>query len=70
MLLRLFEMPLIDVLLIILLLRLFFPSLFGVKSRTKGKAEKERIIIRNDASGQPQKFKKGDGEYIDYEEVK
>lgn len=70
MLLRFFETPLIDVLLIILLLRLFFPPLFGVKARTKRKAEKERIIIRNDASAQQEKFKKGAGEYIDYEEVK
>lgn len=70
MLLRLLQTPLVDVLLLILLLRLVFPALFGVKSKSKRKAEKERIIIRNEASGTQQKFKEKAGEYIDYEEVK
>ncbi|HYV92482.1 MAG TPA: hypothetical protein VE978_11880 [Chitinophagales bacterium] len=69
MLLRLLETPLLDVLLIILLLRIFFPSLFGVKRRIRQKEEKEPII-RPDSSGQQQKFKKDQGEYIDYEEIK
>ena len=67
---RLLETPLLDVLLIVLLLRVFFPSLFGVKSKSKLREEKERATIHNAPANQQQKFKKDDGEYIDYEEVK
>ena len=67
---RLLETPLIDILLIVLLLRIFFPVLFGVKSKSKLREEKERATIHNPSSSQQQKFKKDDGEYIDYEEIK
>jgi hypothetical protein len=67
---RLLETPLLDVLLIVLLMRLFFPSLFGIKSKSKLREEKERTTIHTSSSGEPQKFKKDEGEYIDYEEVK
>jgi len=67
---RLLETPLLDVLLIVLLLRVFFPSLFGVKSKSKLREEQERATKHSSSSSPQQKFKKDDGEYIDYEEVK
>ena len=70
MLTRLLETPLIDILLILLMLRLFFPSLFGVKSKRKQQAEKERIIIRDASSNSNQKPDQKEGKYIDYEEIK
>jgi hypothetical protein len=70
MLTRLLETPLIDILLILLVLRLFFPVLFGVKSKTKQQAEKERIVIRDASSGGNQKPEQKEGKYIDYEEIK
>ena len=65
----LFDSPFIDVLLIILLLRWFVPSLFRIRAPVKEKKQQEREIIRN-ANEQQQKFSKEEGEYIDYEEIK
>lgn len=69
MLARLLETPLIDVLLILLLLRIFFPSLFGVKSK-KTVAEKKQTNISYSSSREQQKHKREEGEYIDYEDLK
>ena len=69
-LLRLFETPLLDILLIILLLRFLFPSLFGIQSKAKQQAERERIVIRDAAAKQNREEQKQEGKYIDYEEIK
>jgi len=68
--LRFLETPLFDVLLLLLLVRLLFPTLFGVKSKSKARAEKERTIVHQASSARENQFKKEDGEYIDYEEIK
>jgi biopolymer transport protein ExbD len=72
MLLRLLEIPLIDIILILLAIRFVVPRLFGIKSRKKMPPEnlKDKIFSPGNSAHTPVKYPKGRGEYIDYEEIK
>jgi hypothetical protein len=68
--LRILDTPLLDVLLIVLALRLFFPSLFGIKSKAKQQVEKDRLIVRNQTASKKSNESEKQGQYIEYEEIK
>jgi hypothetical protein len=60
--------PLVDVLLLLLLVRIFFPQFFGIR-RIKRKQPEDHII--NTGRKQKQSFSdKLEGEYIEYEEIR
>jgi len=67
MILRILETPLLDVLLLILLLRIVFPSLFRRRSKPKKRIQDEQTIF---TSSRNPKSKQEEGDYIDYEEIK
>ena len=71
MLTRIFETPLIDILLILLAIRFIWPGLFGIKSKKQKEKNKQQTnFIREKQSSPASKFSKEEGEYIDYEEIK
>ncbi|MBA2406417.1 MAG: hypothetical protein H0V65_00265 [Chitinophagales bacterium] len=72
MLLRLLEIPLIDILLIVLAIRYIWPGIFGIKSRKQRAAgnSKDKIFHPENSSPISAKYSKEQGEYIDYEEIK
>jgi len=70
MLTRLFETPIIDILLILLAIRFIWPGLFGIKSKKEPKNKQETRFFREKTPSQNPKFKNEEGEYIDYEEIK
>jgi hypothetical protein len=60
--------PLIDVLLLLLLVWIFFPKFFGIR-RKKSKPPADKIV--NTGRKQKQSFsEKLEGEYIEYEEIR
>ena len=72
MILRIFDTPLIDVLLIVLAIRFIFPGLFGIKSKKQSsrKKQKDKVFVRENSTAQNSTHAKDQGEYIDYEEIK
>jgi hypothetical protein len=67
--LRIFETPLLDILIILLLIRVFFPRLFGYGKRNQSD-EKTKIFMRKKPEEKSSGNNKEDGEYIEYEEIK
>src|SRR5262249_28732870 len=71
MLTRIFETPLIDILLILLAIRFIWPGLFGIKSKKdRAKNKQQTTFFRESFSSKDPKSQKDEGEYIDYEEIK
>jgi hypothetical protein len=71
MLARIFETPLIDILLILLAIRFIWPGIFGIRSKKQpGKNKQQPNSFREKQASPPSKFSKEEGEYIDYEEIK
>jgi hypothetical protein len=69
MLFRILDTPLLDVLLLLILLRIIFPSLFRGRARAKESASNAQSVFHS-TSTENQKSKQEEGEYIDYEEIK
>lgn len=71
MLVRIFETPVIDTLLILLAIRFIWPGVFGIRSRNRNGANHRRENVVN-VPRQENHSKTSDdqGEYIDYEEIK
>lgn len=72
MILRIFDTPLIDVLLIVLAIRFIFPGLFGIKPKKQSERnrQKDKTFVRGNHTAQNPTHAKDEGEYIDYEEIK
>lgn len=66
---RLLQMPVIDVLLLLLLARIIFPSWFGARKRRNDDQEPVKAATRESSKAQ-QHVADRQGEYIDYEEIK
>jgi len=64
---RILETPLFDILVLLLLVRIFFPQIFGVRRK---ESSRENIFIRSKSKRKSSDQKKDEGEYIEYEEVK
>lgn len=67
--LRILETPLLDILIILLLVRIFFPRLFGY-GRKNQPEEKTRVFMRKKPERKSSENSNKDGEYIEYEEIK
>ncbi|MBA3647192.1 MAG: hypothetical protein H0W62_01350 [Chitinophagales bacterium] len=71
---RIFDIPFIDILLILLAIRFVWPGLFGIRrksgtssfSKQKPKADNPAENVES----KPSQFGKNEGKYIDYEEIK
>ncbi|MBX7107270.1 MAG: DUF4834 family protein [Chitinophagales bacterium] len=71
MLVRIFETPVLDVLLIVLAIRFIWPSLFGIrKKKTAAGSGEQSNYVKQPPAANPPKSTDRRGEYIDYEEIK
>jgi len=72
MLLRIFESPIVDVLLIMLAIRFIWPGLFGIKKRkpSQNSSPHQQSYVKSPPTEKTTKASDGKGEYIDYEEIK
>ena len=70
MLLRIFETPLIDVLLILLAIRFIWPAIFGIKKKKKAGTKSPDNSFRESAKSKMTHPQKDEGKYIDFEEIR
>jgi len=65
---QIFDSPLADILILLLIARLLFPRIFI--ARQNHPTEKEKIIYHEKSSVNSSSQKNQEGEYIEYEEIK
>lgn len=72
MLVRIFETPVLDVLLIVLAIRFIWPGLFGIRKRSPSQTNnhQQRNFVNEPPPVKNSKVTDKRGEYIDYEEIK
>ena len=70
MLLRIFETPLIDILLILLAIRFIWPAIFGIKPKKKAGTKQTDNSFRENAKSKMTHTQKDEGKYIDFEEIR
>lgn len=72
MLLRIFESPIVDAILIILAIRFIWPGLFGIKKKKSvpSSNRQQQNYVRDHPKEKTSKTPEAQGEYIDYEEIK
>ncbi|MEP7127513.1 MAG: hypothetical protein ABI729_01540 [Chitinophagales bacterium] len=72
MLVRIFETPILDVLLIVLAIRFIWPGLFGIRKRSSSQTNngQQKNFVKEPPPVKNPKASDKRGEYIDYEEIK
>jgi hypothetical protein len=66
---RILDTPFFDILVLLLLVRIFFPRFFGAGKKEQPH-EKSRIFVRSNSKQKSPDQNKDEGEYIEYEEIK
>ncbi|MFI5134579.1 MAG: hypothetical protein ACHQD9_01880 [Chitinophagales bacterium] len=66
---QIFDSPLADILILLLIVRIIFPRIF-ISRRGIQPSQKEKVIYHDRSSANSSSQKNQAGEYIEYEEIK